>query len=262
MLIKEIEKQKIRFKRKISYSDKLCILPIKYNNDDELIVQTPVLFCPFGEGNYNSLDISLLNSEDNVNIKDLEALLEYIDALFEKKYKRKYNSFIIKDSFYPARIRTHINKECVYFDEHSKMVNIGGLEARTHAKFLLHFKELWVKKDKYGVNIDVIQVKIYKLDKEPPKDYSFIDSDTEDDPDADMPEKYKKMIKVGIPREAVLLKMERDKTLGGITGGKIVLKKTAPIERKKEVVPCDKPRISLKEILGAINKLKIKNNSD
>ena len=49
MLIKEIEKQKIRFKRKISYSDKLCILPIKYNNDDELIVQTPYCFAHSGK---------------------------------------------------------------------------------------------------------------------------------------------------------------------------------------------------------------------
>ena len=53
-----IDDKLISFKKRIQYSEKLGFIPLRYNND-VFIVQTPILYSPFGISTiYNIIDLS------------------------------------------------------------------------------------------------------------------------------------------------------------------------------------------------------------
>ena len=106
----------IVFKKKINIGCKFYNIPIKYL-DDSLIIQTPILFMPFGKykyGNKYYIDASFLN--DNIDSEMVE-FKEIINKINRKVigYIEKKNKLIFIDSIkksneiYADRIKLNYN---------------------------------------------------------------------------------------------------------------------------------------------------------
>ena len=91
----------------------------------ELVVQTPILYIPFGINTYNNkkyLDISLLNSNTDSEIKNLKKFIKDINNLVKNKIIQETSNKINKklgfidslkktnNNFYPERVRCTIDE--------------------------------------------------------------------------------------------------------------------------------------------------------
>lgn len=197
------------YKKKISLNQKYSEIPIYYNNN-HLIIQTPVLFVPFEISYYNTLDISFTNTDDNRDIKQFQDTIKLIINKASKKYKRKFVNPLIEDDYYPCRLRCDVSKNVLIFDENKNLTNVKTFQAKTYCKFLLHISKLWAHKSKYGLSISILQAKLHKSRDIVLEDYSFIDSDNEYEPEHEDLSKYKNMLKAGVPKHAIIQKMNID----------------------------------------------------
>ena len=197
------------YKKKVSLNQKYSEIPISYNNDD-LIIQTPILYIPFETSSYNTLDISFTNTEDNNDIKVFHKTIKSIVDKTKKKYKRKFVNPLIEDHYFPCRLRCDVSKNVSIFSQDKKILTSNKLShAKTYAKFIIHIKGLWSHKTKYGISISILQVKQYEKKEPILEEYSFIDSDTEQEDNIDL-SKYRNMKKAGVPKEAIIQKMNID----------------------------------------------------
>ena len=274
------------YKKKISLNQKYSEIPIMYNNND-LIIQTPVLFIPFPLSNYNTLDISFTNTDDNDDIKIFQDSIKLIINKVRKKYKRKFINPLIEDNYYPCRLRCDVSKNILIFDENKILTNVKIFHAKTYCKFLLHISRLWTHKTKYGLCISILQAKLHKPKEIVLEDYSFIDSDSDSEEHPIDLSKYKSMLKAGVPKDAIIQKMNIDNInpnlmfntvppapplpappmmpnprgalLSSINAGNFKLKKVTS-QRKKTPTNHNGFKISSNDLLNALSNLK-KNSS-
>ena len=209
----QFNSEQLKFKKKISMNKVYSIIPIQYN-DRPLIIQTPMLYIPFSKSNYNTIDISLTNTEDNSDITMFETVIKTIMDKAIRKYKRPFVNPLLKDSYYPARLRVNITKSIMCFDYQKKYIGTNiEISPKSYARFIIEIKELWAKKTKYGININLLQLQYFKRDTIKLEKYSFIDSD--DEAEVETPsdiniDKYQKMKKNGVPVQAIQNKMVLD----------------------------------------------------
>ena len=197
------------YKKKVSLNQKYSEIPISYNNGD-LIIQTPILYIPFETSSYNTLDISFTNTEDNNDIKEFHKTINIIVDKAKKKYKRKFVNPLIEDHYFPCRLRCDVSKNMSIFSQDKRILTNNKIShSKTYAKFLIFIKGLWCGKTKYGISLSILQVKQYEKKEPILEEYSFIDSDTEQEDTVDL-SKYKNMKKAGVPKEAIIQKMNID----------------------------------------------------
>jgi len=197
------------YKKKVSLNQKYSEIPISYNKGD-LIIQTPILYIPFEISSYNTLDISFTNTEDNTDIKEFHKTINIIVNKAKKKYKRKFVNPLIEDHYFPCRLRCDVSKNTSIFSQDKKILTNNKIShAKTYAKFLIFIKGLWSHKTKYGISLSILQVKQYEKKEPILEEYSFIDSDTEQEDNVDL-SKYRNMKKAGVPKEAIIQKMNLD----------------------------------------------------
>lgn len=205
-LTKPIEFSK---KQKISY-DSLSIYPILYNNS-HLLIQTPILFIPFGV-HYSKLDVSIDDDSFLACIKQIYC------QITTKSYKI-ISSIKPKTVSYPERIRFSVTNEIIVFDHNKKKIKMDDITAQSRCKFLIHPAFLWKNKREKtcGIKWNILQIKLCSVPL--PTHYSFIDSEDEDDCKVDNvfkkePDpKYKKyfnMLSKGVPFFAVRQKLMID----------------------------------------------------
>lgn len=205
----------LSIKNKINYKKKK-IYPLKYDNKP-LIVQSPIVYLPWGINEYNSLDISL-DIENKNNKKDklfnfykfIKNIENYFKSLIFFK-KKKFHSSIKPNNYYPDLLRISFNKnDTIIFDENKNKLNYNKILPKSFVKLIIQIAYIWINNDKYGIKWNVSQIKLYINIIFKPIEYSFIESDdeTENSANNELYNKYFKMIKMGIPKIAVINKMK------------------------------------------------------
>ena len=250
-----IDPKNINIKKKLKYSEHCTLIPIKYNNDD-LIIQTPKMYIPFGEKfvynnkNKKYVDISFLNIENDNNIKIFYNNLNIIFDKINNFYKYDVDD-IIKKYNKNDLLRLKITKNILIYNQ--KRENIDKIINNTYGSFIIHLYGLWLMNDTLYFHWELLQCKldipIYL------SEYSFIDDvkpifnkgkgkgkgipPPPPPPPPNTQSKYDKMIKMGIPKDAVLQKMRLEETprvINPLDLQNVKLKKTIIKEKEKDKI--------------------------
>ena len=202
-----LDLSKISIKKRINISSSFTNFPIKYN-DNNLVIQTPIVYIPFGISSYNNkkyIDISLINSQNDENMKLFKKNILEIDDIVKSKFKRNtFSSSYKKTNFYPDRLRLSFYDDMLIFNEKKELIDISKIKSKIYVKLLISPQYIWKKSSLIGILWSILQVKTYS--KPILNEYSFID----DDDDVDI-SKYTKMLKCRVPLQAIKNKMMMDK---------------------------------------------------
>ncbi len=197
----------------LKYSDNFTFIPIKiYNNGlYKCIFQTPLLFTPFGiqktQNNKNIIDLSFHNKKNDkslcIFLNKLKSIYKTIHKIIDKKFHKKYeiNSFI-KETEFEECIRFKVSSSMLIYDEYKN--NLNEINKFTYGNFIIYLDGLWLNNNSIWFQWYLLQAKI-KIPLHL-KEYSFIDEIEKKEDN-----KYDKMIKMGVPKQAV----ERQKLLDG-----------------------------------------------
>jgi hypothetical protein len=248
-------------KKRISVGNNVFRYPIKYLGNN-LIIQTPILYLPFGMYKYGSksyLDASFLNVCVDKEMSSYKSLINQLNnkviQFISKRYGKKL-SFIdsIKKSteIYPDRMRFNLQEDILIFSEKKKLLDFEYLKAKSYTKFLVTPENIWVNEEKFGITWQILQIKIYP--QTILNTYSFIDDDKKEETTPKSHPKYQKyfkMVSCGVPKDAVKHKMVLDNLDPNILDG----------DNSKTI---DETKSKLKNSLGNIfaNKLHNKNNQN
>ena len=182
-----INESKITLKKKINYLNKY-IYPIYYNNNS-FIIQSPIVFLPWGINKYNSLDISLQyihNQESNISpdkLNNFSVMIYTIDSYFKKLHffkKYYFKSNIKKHNSFPDIIRISYDKNNTkVYNQKKELIESKMINQKSFAKCIIQVSFIWINKDTYGIKWNISQLKLYTDIIYKPIEYSFIDSDDE-----------------------------------------------------------------------------------
>ena len=222
-----LNKNKIKIKKKQKFSEDFTFIPINYDFRD-LIIQTPILFIPFGKQKYSINDSKSyidLSFQNMINDKNIEIFFNNLRKLY-LTIKEYFNDYLVEDFLkknkYSYSMRFKIDDECLFFDQNK---NIYKNEIKkTFGSFIIHLNGLWVMENRIWFQWYIVQAKINI-----PiviKEYIFIDEDDDNKeikksfipppPPPPPPlfknnDKYSKMLKLGIPKHAVEQKKRMDR---------------------------------------------------
>ena len=195
----------------LKYSDKFTFIPLRLKKDKDFIkciFQTPLLFTPYGvkktQNDKNIIDISFQNIDNDKSQRIFHKNLKYIyDTVYEKyKYDYIINDFLKTTDFNDC-LRLKINENTKIFDESKNIIE--KIENYSYGNFIIELEGLWLNEDNIWFQWNLLQAKI-KLPTHL-TEYSFIDEIVINKID----DKYDKMLKMGVPKEAV----ERQRLLDG-----------------------------------------------
>ena len=201
-------------KRPLKYSEKFTFIPIRFKKDKiyhKCIFQTPLLFTPYGvnstQNNKRIIDITFQNIENDDSQKVFHSNLKYIyDTVYEKyKYDYIVNDFLKRTDFNDC-LRLKISDNTILFDEFKN--TIEDINNYSYGNFIIELEGLWLNEDNIWFQWNLLQAKI-RLPTHL-KEYSFID-EIQEIRKTSNEDKYTKMIKMGVPKEAV----DRQKMLDG-----------------------------------------------
>ena len=188
----------------LKYSDKFTFIPLRLKKEKEFIkciLQTPLLFTPYGicktQSDKNIIDISFQNIENDKSQRLFHKNLKYIyDTVYEKyKYDYIVNDFLKSTDFNDC-LRLKMNSNTKIFDESKNIIE--KIENYSYGNFIIELEGLWLNEDNIWFQWNLLQAKI-KLPTHL-TEYSFIDEIVEHKKRDD---KYDKMLKMGVPKEAV-----------------------------------------------------------
>ena len=207
----DFSKYKLCLCKSLKYSDTFTFIPIKVyqKNYSECIFQTPLLFTPFGiqktQNNKKIIDISFQNKENDNSLKYFLKNLKNIYQCIFKKYNKKYKvNHFIKETEFNECIRLKISENTIFYDEFKNKIHT--INKFIYGNFIIHFEGIWINNNDIWFQWNLLQAKIklpFYL-----KEYSFIDEIQEK---KTLNNKYDKMLKIGVPKEAV----QRQKILDG-----------------------------------------------
>jgi len=195
--------------------------PIKYGGDTptNIIIQTPIMFIPFGISTYNKsnyIDISFKNLTNNLNIDEFYDFIFSINSHFInlKKFK-KYtfiNSLKKSNDFFPHTLKLKYTNDILIFNEDNIEIPQNNIKPNLYSKFIIQLSNLWVnhKDKKYGVIWSICQIKLFNNLVFKPTTFAFID-DTPKITNKTKYESYFKMLKRGVPLFGVKQKLIIDK---------------------------------------------------
>jgi hypothetical protein len=198
-------------KKQINISDEFTNYPIKYNNSN-LILQTPIVFLPFGINRFNNksyIDFSFINSKNDKNMREFKTNIININNHLKNKFssKRKFISSFKSTEYYPDRLRLSFSDDILIFNEAKNLITHEHIKSKIYVKLLICPQFLWLTHDTYGSNTygirwNILQMKIYS--KPMLATYSFIEDEVNID-------KYIKMMRCGVPPPAIKNKMVLEK---------------------------------------------------
>jgi hypothetical protein len=203
----EINIKNITLKNKINISDDFTNYPIKYKNNN-LIIQTPIVYLPFGINKYNNksyIDISFINIKNDPVMCKFEQLIVNIHNCIKKKVSKKikFVSSFKSTEYYPDRLRLSFYEDILVFNEAKSLITLDYVKSKIYSKLLIIPQFLWTNNKVAGIVWNILQMKIYS---KPMLDtYSFID-----DEEVNI-DKYIKMMRCGVPIKAIQNKMSLEK---------------------------------------------------
>ena len=163
--------------KSLKYSDTFTFIPIKIYQKiySECIIQTPLLFTPFGiqetQNKKKIIDLSFQNKENDDSLKNFLKILKIIYQCIFRKYNKKYtvNPFI-KDTNFNECIRLKISLNTQYFDELKNRIHT--IDKFSYGIFIIHLEGIWINNNDLWFQWNLLQAKIklpFYL-----KEYSFI----------------------------------------------------------------------------------------
>ena len=228
----------------------------------KLIIQTPLMFIPNSMIYFNDKPFLELSFNNEDNDKDVLAFKEWFKQLEEYVYrliKRRTSLGITKEGMISSiktgngrsvstklLVPVNINiSKCVLNDDGKKNKILFNWEipVPTYGISIIWIKNIWVKRGKWGVNLFMYATRVMNSHVLDPVDFLGVDTDNKSIRTVDVINKfhkdekmsilvgqvpeytmYFKMMKLGIPRDAVKQKM----TLLGIDARVIDYPDTAP----------------------------------
>jgi hypothetical protein len=212
----------------------------------KLIIQTPLMYIPNSMVYFNEkpfLELSFNNEENDKDVLEFKnwilALEEYIYKLIKKRTtlkieKQNINS-ILKNGYGKSSsvsrlivpINMNISKCILNIDnKKTKFLFNWEISVPTYAISIVWVKNIWLKNGKWGVNLFMYASRVMNSHILDPIDFMGIDGDNKSIKIADVNKKFKedekmsiqvvqipeytmffKMLKMGIPKEAVKQKM-------------------------------------------------------
>jgi len=172
----KLEYNKITFKKILKYQNNWSFIPLCYDNDD-LIIQTPLLYSPFGiNTKYNCIDLSIRNMKNDNLLCIFYNNLKKIIKNINKKVK---SEFTIIDMFKTYNnsddkiLRIKTNNDFLIFDQNKN--KIQNIPNNSYGNYIIHLSGLWINKNNLFLKCNLLQAKInIPLFL---KEYSFIDND-------------------------------------------------------------------------------------
>jgi hypothetical protein len=189
-------------KKPLKYSDKFTFIPIqlqKDNNYHKCIFQTPLLFTPFGTqvlmNGKKVIDLSFMNQVNDNSQREFLKKLNHIYQCVNYKYKGLYKvNVFLKGTDFNECIRLKMNNNTSLYDETKN--RIETIDKFTYGYYIIELEGLWLNENDIWFQWNLLQAKV----KIPThlKGYSFIEEIKET-----IPDKYEKMLRLGVPKEAV-----------------------------------------------------------
>ena len=275
---KNINTITLGLKNKLKYSDDYTFIPLQILHNDifnDCIFQTPKLFIPYGiqklENYKKILDLSFQNIENDKELFEFKLSLNKIIRCIQEKFNKYNVHSFFKQTNYDDCMRFKIDTMKIY---NQKKEEIKSIHSFSYGIFIIQLKGLWINNNNIWFQWNILQSRI-----EVPicfDSYSFIDKEC----------KYEKMLKMGVPIDAVNRQRKLDSTIPpppppppspanfqksevsqSIPKIKasdlqnVVLKKTKPIQKQKRIKKSNQfEPPSLEELQITISKLK-KSNS-
>jgi hypothetical protein len=228
----------------------------------KLIIQTPLMFIPNSMIYFNEKPFLELSFNNEDNDKDVLAFKEWFQQLEEYVFrliKRRTSLGITKEGMVSSiktgngrgvstKLLVPINvnvSKCVLNDDgkRNKILFNWEIPVPTYGISIIWIKNIWVKRGKWGVNLFMYATRVMNSHVLDPVDFLGVDTDNKSVRTVDVINKfhkdekmsilvgqvpeytmYFKMLKLGIPRDAVRQKM----TLLGIDARVIDYPETAP----------------------------------
>jgi len=172
------DKDLLNVKRKQKFSQEFTFSSIKYNSQ-EFLIQTPVLFLPFGIQQYSVndskkyLDLSFQNIENDQNIQVFLDNLKKIHSSVKKEFQEYAVDNFIKETKFSPLLRLKVDDNCLFFDQNKK--SYKDELPKTYGSFIIHLTGLWSMNQKIWFQWQLLQAKIripFIL-----KEYAFIDDE-------------------------------------------------------------------------------------
>lgn len=231
-----------RLKTPLKYSDDFTFIPIKINNDD-ILFQTPRLYTPYGvqinEKSKQYIMISFQNKENDPHTHKFLNDLQYIYDLVYQKYHQnnKVNSYL-KPYKNSSIMNVKLRENSSIFDTQKK--KIEEIPIYGYCSFIIHLAGIWISNHQVWFQWYILQTRVEN--NLSLTEYSFKDTKPipppPPPPPPPMPDKYKKMISMGIPSAAVNQKkqMECRSAISSDMLLSVQLKKGKP---KKDIIKSD-----------------------
>ena len=167
-------------------------------NGKRIVLRNPQMFAPFGissfeteNGNKNSIDVSFIDIDDNMNTKSFYEKLMELDAFMiekgvenSKKWFGKQMSKDIITEFYRPLIKTGKNKpgsndkypDSVKFkirniasveayDTKKNRISIEDLEPRSRIRSIIEISPIWFVNKTFGLTLNLVQIEIKNPEK-------------------------------------------------------------------------------------------------
>ena len=261
----------INIKKFLKYSDNYTLIPIKYINND-FLVQTPKMYIPFGEKTLYDKKYLDLSFQNIMNDKNIELFYDNLLTL-HNKIKKIFNEYNVDDLIKSYNdnylLRLKITKDILNYDHNRNIID--KIINNTYGCFIIYLKGLWLNNEgNIYYHWELLQSKI-----DMPlylSEYSFIEDTPMSKnkgkgkgkyvppppPPTIIPKpltKYDKMIKMGVPTNAVQHKIKLDNKICASDLQNVTLKKTITNDKKKKNIADDVPY--LMELLSRITKYRI-----
>jgi len=212
---KNIKLNHIKLKKPILLYNSYNIY-IKYNNNN-LIVQTPIVSSPFGITQYGYrkyIDISLF--DNNTEIQEFKTILSKFNNLLKKRIFNQKNLklantnnlqycdiFKTSNPPYCDLAKFYFNNDIYFFNDNIEQIDSSNIKPKDPIKLLIHPSHIWINihKQQYGIYWEVIQIKVYKL---------IVSNKCLFKEETEHYQKYFDLAKKGVPKQAIKNKMVID----------------------------------------------------
>ena len=238
---KDIIVENISFGKQQPYQINYDLIPIYYENSktstsQPLIIKTPRLFIPHTIFNRNTtttttttngyLDIIFLNEKCDTSVQLFKKWIKRIETrvlkiisrrkTLSKTLENKEFSSIIKDDDYYKSSKMYLTiqpdkNECI--DTENNIIPKWAFQAPCYGFFIIQIKNVWINANKWGINLYTQGAMIlHSQIVDPPQmkiQYMFSEELELYKPIGDHPDysKYFKMLKMGVPLDAVKQKI-------------------------------------------------------
>jgi hypothetical protein len=248
-------KNPLRLECKRKYSDDFSFIPIKCVYNDKkipLIIQTPQMFIPYGiDPEKNTVCISFQNKENDHHTQKLLNDLNHIHDIIKSELKDKYEiNHFLKENIYCECMQLKITETTHHFNVCKEKITKAN--CFSYGSFIIHLSGLWIQGKNVWFRWNLIQSRIDENIEIP--DFIFehkkvtLVSVAPIPPPPPLPpsfssiSKYNSMIKVGVPKDAVLQKMKSDginsKVISSKTDKKLItsdMLKSVSLKKGKEI---------------------------